>query len=419
MVKQRIFTALLVIALLLSNAATAAEAQTTHNISVYGSSVASGIAAEENHGYWYRLKECLADRGWNVSSCSRGGDRTNRILDRFDDLLSQNPHYVFIGLSLANEGIRNQGTAEKDSIYRQYIWGMKALITLIRSQGMVPVVGLCYPNGDYTPQEYEYIKRMNLLTNTWDVPSTNFLGAIGDGHGRWVEGFSHDPGHPNTAGHREMFYAMVPGLFDAMEAGKPIPQKADGSGFLSLGREHPGTVRFATDDTIHSWAMAFNVRCGQDGTLAVIEGEKNNADISVMDGKIVCQSTGRQPLVSEMKVRDGQWHGITVSHRYALQQTQLFVDGRLAGTRAEQFEPKAFSLGGNADFKEWLVYRAALDDLEVQALANGQLLQASLEVYAPLQDTAFTNGKPVENRAQSLSQAIFMTGTPEKHKNIE
>lgn len=415
MLKKTLYTALAVSWLILCGSAMAEQ---TRRISVFGSSVASGIAAQDNHGYWYMLKDGLAPHGWEVSSCSRGGDRTNRILDRFDDLLSQEPGYVFIGLSLANEGILSQGTEEKEKVFRQYLWGMKALIALIRDQNMTPVAGLCYPSRDYRQEEYQYIKRMNLLINSWDVPSTNFLGAIEDGQGRWVEGFSHDAGHPNTAGHREMFYAIVPSLFDALEAGKPTPQKAAESGSLRLGREHPGSVSFKAADTIHSWATAFSIRCSQDGELAVIEGDKHSVRISIRDGQIACQTADQKAITSPVKVNNAQWHCVAVSHRYAQKQTLLFVDGQLAGTMDDQFEPHIFTLSGGhqspdqVDFKDWFVYRSALNDMEAKALADGQLLQASLEVYAPLRDAALTDGQSAENRAQSMSQVFFETIRP-------
>jgi hypothetical protein len=55
---------------------------------------------------------------------------------------------------------------------------------------------------------------------------------------------------------------------------------------------------------------------------------------------------------------------------------------------------------------DWLVYRAALNDLEVESLFDGHLLQASLEVYAPLRDAPGKEGSLVENRAQSLSRVV-------------
>jgi lysophospholipase L1-like esterase len=379
----------------------------TPKITVFGSSVASGAAAEDHKGYWFSLKECMAQRGWDVSGCSRGGDRTSRILDRFDDLLSHKPDYVFIGLSLANEGIRERKNhAERDAVYIQYKWGMQGLIALLRGQGIEPVVGLCYPHGQYTPIEIDYVRRMNLLINTWDVPSANFLGAVDDTSGQWATGYENDPGHPNTAGHREMFYAIVPSLFDALEAGRPNPTRASGPGSVTLGATQ-GRVRFKPKDTVHSWATSFWIKGRQGGTTLASAGP---GVVTVTEKGLAKYHSGRTHTVpSKASLTDGMWHHVVVSHMYAQGQTQLYVDNVLAGKVKERVAPESFEIGGDKryEYKEWLVYRAALNAMEVNALFDGKLLQASLEVYAPLQDKEFKAGVAVENRAQSLSKAIF------------
>ena len=98
---------------------------------------------------------------------------------------------------------------------------------------------------------------------------------------------------------------------------------------------------------------------------------------------------------------------------YPIVTTLFFVDGDLIGSVKERFVPEKFTLGGKdleeADFKELLVYRSALNDLEVKTLYEGILLQASLEVYAPLEEHIFNRNKPVKNLAQSLSQAVYKT----------
>ena len=107
---------------------------------------------------------------------------------------------------------------------------MLKLISQSRANGVAPVVGLCYPNSNYNAKQYDYIKRMNLLTNTWDVPSANFLGAIDNGKGQWVDGFQVNSGHPNGLGSTEMYHAIVPSIFDAIAQGKKaLPHRADGS----------------------------------------------------------------------------------------------------------------------------------------------------------------------------------------------
>ena len=63
------------------------------------------------------------------------------------------------------------------------------------------------------------------------------------------------------------------------------------------------------------------------------------------------------------------------------------------------------------DVKEWLVYRSALNAREAAALHESKLLQASLEIHAPLDDAVFATGEPVQNRAQSVSEARVGAGS--------
>jgi hypothetical protein len=123
---------------------------------------------------------------------------------------------------------------------------------------------------------------------------------------------------------------------------------------------------------------------------------------------------------------DAAWHQIVVSHYTARGETLFFVDGQLAGRAPERLEPTRFVIGGpgggpdagartpapkQADFKELMIYRSALNADEVAALAKGTLLQASLEVYAPLADARFQRDAPVENRAQATTFAKVGDGT--------
>jgi hypothetical protein len=91
----------------------------------------------------------------------------------------------------------------------------------------------------------------------------------------------------------------------------------------------------------------------------------------------------------------------------------FFVDGKLAGTASERLEPARVVVGGpgsaqgsapkQADYKDVFVFRSALNADEVAVLQSGRMLQASLEVYSPLDDAHFTADRGVENRAQSLA----------------
>jgi lysophospholipase L1-like esterase len=451
------FRSVLIVTLLLALALALPQAQSSANgrrIAVFGSSVANGTGDElGKEGYTGRLRTMLAARGWEVLNQSRGGDNTKTMAPRFAPdgapqpntryLLPVNPHYVLLGLSLGNEGIRNGETkAEKDLIFKQFETGMKGFVERSRQHHIVPIVTLCYTRNDFTEVEYEYTRRINLMINAWDVPSVNFLGAIDDGTGKWAKGFWYDSLHPNAAGHDEITMTFVPTLFDALEQGKPLPARSTATGFA---RNTGGRLTFEPGSVVHPFAFAFTVRAQHSGGVATIAGRTLaaatatkridrgargaveiestslspaspfTASVGIVNGRWTYTAADRTSVAAADVRADDQWHQVVVSHYTARGETLFYVDGKLAGKIAERLEPSQFTLTGpagiggtpfNIDYKDMLVYRSALNGDEVAALHKGTLLQASLEVYAPLADKTFKEGAPVENRAQSLAAVV-------------
>jgi lysophospholipase L1-like esterase len=416
-------------------------------IAVFGSSVAFGTGDETmKEGYTGLLRELLAPRGWEVFNQSKGGDTTASMAPRFTPvgepqagvryLTTVNPGYVVIALSLTNEGILEARTTEaKEAVFKQYADGIQGFVNRARQNNITPIVALVYPRMSYTPVEYEYIRRMNLLINTWDVPSVNLLGALDDGAGRYVKEFDTDDRHPDAAGHRELFYTFVPSLFEALEKGKPIPSKTAAAGFARIAKN--GFFVFEPQDTMHSFAVSFSVRAQGNGTFADIGGHVIGVAVNVprtagggyrpaalspgdgfgssvitLNGRWTYRSANGMNYVSSVSA-DSAWHQIVISHYAARGETLFFVDGKLAGHAAERLEPNRFTIGGSVggDYKDLLVYRSALNQDEVSALNSGKLLQASLEIYTPLTDARFVEGLAVENRAQSMSALKVGSGT--------
>jgi lysophospholipase L1-like esterase len=424
----------------------------SRRIAVFGSSVANGTGDNlGKEGYTGRLRELLAPRGWAVLNQSRGGDNTRTMAPRFAPegapdpkvryLLTVNPDYALLGLSLGNEGIQNgTTTAEKDAVYAQFESGMRGFIERSRQHHIVPIVTLCYTRNDFTAVEYEYTRRMNLAINAWDVPSVNFLGAVDDGTGKWARGFWHDSLHPNAAGHDELLRTFVPTLFDALEQGKPTPARATGTGFAHVDGGAPA-LTFDPDSSMHPFAFGVTVRASRDGAVATVAGVTLEAAMAITKeersggrGSLEFEATtltSSTPFAATIGVRSGVWtytsshgalvasairadgsaHHLVLSHYTARGETLFFVDGTLAGGAAERLEPQHFRLGGSsADYRDLLLYRSALNADEVAALESGTLLQASLEVYSPLTELDVHSGGTVKNLAQSLSAVRIRPG---------
>jgi hypothetical protein len=230
---------------------------------------------------------------------------------------------------------------------------------------------------------------------------------------------------------------FVPSLFDAIEQGKPLPKKSTATGFARASG--PAAITFTPETTMHPFALAFRVRAQADGAVATLSGSTLTAtpsmkreerarggalefeattvstaapftaSIGVRSGTWTYTSAGGQTIASTVKA-DSQWHQVTLSHYTARGETLLYVDGALAGKTSERLETNRFALGGSADLKDLMIYRSALNADEAAALQKGTLLQASLEVYAPLADAKVKAGAALENRAQSLSVAKMGAG---------
>lgn len=424
------------------------QTQTPRVIAGFGSSVCDGYGDHlDRGGYIGRLEALLDDRGWQVLDVSRGGDNTLSIRERWEPtseptarpvgpdryLLPHHPGYVILGLSLGNEGIKTIDAQQREKIYNQFRDGMLDLVKRCREAGMTPVVVNCYAREDFDQAEYDATRRMNLLINSWDVPSVNVLGAIDDGHGRWAPGFFHDAWHPSGGGYDEMFLAFVPSLFDAILAGKPIPTLAAGVGCAHIEASDRPVLQFKPDDPIHAFSAVFAFKTEADGMLAMVEGidgkletktqrfgmssrvmptdVRFSASIGIEDGSLVYRGTNGAVVLSPEAVSDGRWRQVAITHRAAAGQTLIYLDGRLVSTVNERLIPDTFSLGGGAAFdaRDWFIYRSALSAYEAAALAEGKMIQSSLEVYAPLRDEVFTVGKPIENRAQSLSEVTVVS----------
>lgn len=383
-------------------------------ISVMGSSVANGQGATNNHGYAYMYGELLDGRfrnqeskfPWYTSGIAVNGNNTLNLLARYNDLIHDCGTYVIFGLSLGNEGIHN--AADQQAVYNQFRDNMQTLIKKAREDGKYPVMMNNYTRGDFDASDYGYVKQMNLLIHEWDLPSVNLLGAIDNGNGVWANGYQNgdDIYHPTTDGHREFTYAMVPSLFDAIDAGKKQPVRVSGTSYSLADKK---VLEFTPEETVHPFTISFKVKGTADGIIASFANSGNaTGTLKIQDGVVVYDS----PLTGEIKgmvnVTDNQWHVVSLIHYYAQGRTLLYTDKALAGELNEKLTVGKFIIGDNTstvgrEYSELFFYRSAMVQEEIDKLCDGRMLKSSLEIYAPLDGSKST----IENLAQSMNSVTL------------
>ncbi|GAB3353067.1 hypothetical protein GCM10027566_13010 [Arachidicoccus ginsenosidivorans] len=387
-------------------------------ITIMGSSVAFGYGATDNHGYNYLFGQLLEKRAqgegskhWNLINHAISGNNTINVLDRWNrDLALGCGKYVIIGLSLGNEGIHE--SQDKEATYNQFKENLLKMMAMARAENMIPVINNNYTRSDYTPEDYDYIKKMDLFIHELDAPSVNLLGAIDDGQGHWVQGYRFDDLHPNDAGHAEMLYTIVPSLFDALDEGKPLPVRENSVGTNLNNTDSVFQIHFRPEYIVHPFTISFSVKTKGSGLLASFRQLNNLGTLAVdsLSGVLKYSGPKGQTIKSTTAINDDNWHQITLTHFYARGVTILYIDGIMAGQADEQLLPSDFYLGDvkAADaisFKELFFYRAGMSPEAIGAMQAGKMLKSSLEIYAPLSDGSLDNLAQSTNTLEWLKTA--------------
>jgi hypothetical protein len=384
-------------------------------IAVMGSSVAFGLGASNNQGYVYQYTQQLSNRfnagkgkKWTVSNISVSGNNTSAVLSRWNrDLLPLCSKYVVYGLSLGNEGIVGGG----QEVFNRFRDNLQLLISKSRAEGIEPIIANCYTRGDYTSTEYNYVKQMNLLINSWNVSSVNLLGAVDNGAGQWATGYMSDMSHPNTLGHTELMYSLVPSLFDALDAGKPQPTFVNGTS-LSMGAATNYKLEFIPEEVIHPFTISFDVKSTNAGTICQLENSNGLGSLSIVSGagNVQYRSPSSNGITGNTSITNNQWHKITLTHYYAQGRTLLYIDNVLQGTVVEKIISRKFTIAGEnspvADYRNMLFYRSGMNSSEIAALNGNNLLKSSLELYSPLDAQGITGSDTLVNLAQSTNKII-------------
>jgi uncharacterized protein YjdB len=393
----------------------------TMKISYMGSSVAYGSGATSNQGYAYLYTQILKNRyansiglNWSTANISIGGNSTVDLLGRWTkDLIPQCGQYVIYGLSLGNEGLHEFGQPRFD----QFNNNMQLLISQAREAGMIPLVINCYTRGDFNATDYNFVKQMNEIIHTWDVPSINSLGAIDDGFGRWATGYWADPSHPNSAGHTEISYAFVPSLFDALAEHKPQPLKIENTSVV-MGKSITDKQLVITPENIlHSFTFVFDIKTAGTGSVALMQDNTNYGFIKIeTGGNVKYYSVNSGQIVGSEVVNDNLVHTVALTHYYALGKTLLYVDGKLQGATDEKLELKKYYLHAIdapdlIDYSNVFLYRAGMNINEIQSIENGEMLKSSLEIYAPLDGNTADSLKNYAQSTNSISIEMAINRT--------
>ena len=323
----------------------ACQSAADQRVCFFGSSVCRGVGADALHGYAAQVTEALP-AGWESVNISIDGNCTYDLFARFDrDMTPVEAKYVVIGISLGNEGVHENGARAVLS-YRE---NMPRLIHMLQEQGRTVIVTNNYPRADFNEVDYEDLCAVNLEVQQWDVPTINVFGTIDDGAGRWAEHMwnGSDIYHPNQVGHEAMASAFPLTMWEALQAGKPLPE------YIPTQGDENGVacVSFVPEGQVQSYTLSY---ISADTTYTEVYSAAQRELWQYANGQQVSVTEGIDKTIGTITIHGSNIHQL-------------------------------------------LFYRAAMTPREVRALARGQMLRSSLEIYCPLL------GGDATNYAQSMN----------------
>ncbi|HPM37732.1 MAG TPA: GDSL-type esterase/lipase family protein [candidate division Zixibacteria bacterium] len=273
-------------------------------VAVLGSSVAAGWVTsfqtryDMENGWAARLGRALDPRRYRLVNLSVPGDNTAKALARFDgDVLPADPDFLIIALSLSNEGLE---TLDPDSVCAAFETGLLSLVARCRDRGIQPILASCYPNSGFSEAQYAYLQRTNLQLYAWNLPGLNLLGALDDGRGRLLDGYTYDEGHPDDLGHEELSLSIVPTIFDALREGKEAVTEFSGERYVTVGTaDSPLPLSWVPSHPVHSFTFAFQVRTDGPGAIAAITSRTHAASLAIDgDGRVIWSGGDGAAIVS-------------------------------------------------------------------------------------------------------------------------
>jgi lysophospholipase L1-like esterase len=396
----------------------------SRRIVIFGSSVAFGTGATSNQGWAYMLGQYLGTQGWTYTNVSIGGNTTTDLINRFyTDVVPLRPDVVIIGLSLANEGILNP--TGKQTVFDGYIKNMFKLIDMCLQQGFKPIVTGTYPNNSYTSVEYNYIKQVNKVFQTSQVPYINFLGAVDDGTGKWRTGMFADGGHPNDIGHTALYRSIPLSLFDMLSypeqnlnLGYPPESSIVMTNELSVNSPIEYTVG---SEPFGSWTFMLNakLRAGASTGIALMTVfNGTGAPLRVRAPTLVWEVATNTVLISStIDPRDLADHQIVLTYDYHTDIVSFYIDGVLYGTSTTSGwganptlftvlgRPDGLFVGNNIEISRIAVYKNALNIDEIKECYRGFYPKSNLEIFSPCIDNCISAGNSLLNLA--LTDAKF------------
>lgn len=377
-----------------------------------GSSTTEGTGTSDrpNKNYMQVLADKLSANDYSFHNRGIGGNNTQDVIERFYiDVAPLNPDFVFIALTIGNEGIYTN--EDKKVVYQRFKGNMLKIIRMVQQIGAIPIIANQTPTQRYNEEIYKMAKQLNAELEAMGVFCVDWMGALDDLTGQPVTEGVYDRQHYNDLGHIELANAIPPSIFKRIslqDTGNL--QSGNGSIFTGdLATESP--LYFLPEYDITTFTTSIKFKVSEIALSSVLSFGSGNRVALLANGNLGVYFPSLSSTLG--KVEEGEWYTLAVSFNNLSKELRFYLNGELKHTmNSSSFQLEYLYVAGrptsnaplrNAYIKDFLVYRSRLTDEQIKQIHKGIYSQTSLELFSPLCDRNIYAGGSLINVAPTTS----------------
>lgn len=361
-----------------------------------------------------KLKTTLESRGWTVINKGVPGNSTADALARiYTDVVALNPTACVISLNFQNDAF--VGSGNKPLVVATFFDNIRKMVSILKQNGIMPVVAGPYPNNNYTSADYPYVRAFQNFVETLDCPTLDFLSTIGNSDGTYLSGTYYDDAHANDTGYDALYRSIPLSMFEHAGQQTIIEPLAFEGGLQLAGSGSGRPLVYTPSDQIGSWTVGFWAQVNETSKslFGVTEASGFTRLRSVDAGgntEFAFTTASGTECDSGIAVLPAKWRHFAIRYNRVTGIYTLFIDGTQAGSTAfyASSTPTEFVFGDRTDgggpanmaIRGITLHRTALTANVIAKMAKGMIQKSGLDLYCPLNDpyadqnTTFTNYAP-------------------------
>jgi lysophospholipase L1-like esterase len=397
-----------------------------------GSSTTEGNGASKLEKTWFKIIEEKLGQDYKCYFRGIGGNKTIDVINRFyKDVAPIQPDFVIIQLTIGNEGIYSN--SDKTKIYHQFKENMIKIINMVKQIGATPIVIGQAPTKNYNDLYYKYGLKITEEIASMGVHVIDLMGNLAKENGKPFDQVMNDNLHYNDLGQEYIVNAFPPTLLKKakIQEGGFLKEQ---NGYIRLGNElyTDLPIYFEPDEPLKNFTFFCWFRYAKPNHGVVPSNASgvvsfNNSDrLYVVSGnenewRLTNNSGSGDSKFNSTEIQWNKWISLAISYHAEDNQYIVYCNGREIGRyTADVGVLTKLTLAGregaelktlrNADFKNVLLYRTRLNAQQIKRLHEGEYLQMSMELFAPMNDKFIVPGSSINNLAPTNSRLIINNG---------